>query len=234
MIIHTMKHVGYTSAGVAIVHKQLLVLGVVVGAELDDVAMANPADQLHLLLEVAAPGADLLAEPLDDGRGGVLQHGPVRRPERALAEDLGGGAEQVLQVERQRRAIQEDHPVALPGLADDDLGLRRLPPLLLPPFPTPVPPPAPPVSSSSSRPSLLQNARSSTAATANARTQPPTATTRMAASLSLTRRLRATAAVGGAAAGGRVRSLPANAASAKRRRDGGTGPSRRLLERLRN
>jgi hypothetical protein len=56
--------------------------------------MANPADQLHLLLEVAAPGADLLAEPLDDDRGGVLQHGPVRCPERALAEDLGGGAEQ--------------------------------------------------------------------------------------------------------------------------------------------
>jgi hypothetical protein len=38
--------------------------------------------------------------------------------------------EQVLQVECQHRAIKEDHPVALPGL-----GLRRLPPLLLPALP---------------------------------------------------------------------------------------------------
>jgi len=126
-----MEHVGYTSPAVIIVHKQLLVLGVVVCAELDDVVMSNPANQLHLLLKVTAAGVHLL-EPLDDDRGGVLQHGPVRRPEGALAKDLGGGAEQVLQVERQRRALEEDHPVAVPGLANDGLGLGRLPPLLIP------------------------------------------------------------------------------------------------------
>jgi len=30
------------------------------------------------------------------------------------------------------RALKEDHPVAVPGLANDSLGVRRLPPLLLP------------------------------------------------------------------------------------------------------
>jgi hypothetical protein len=128
---HTVKHVGYASAGVVIIDEQLLVLGVVVGAEVDDIAVANPADELHLLLEVAAASADLL-EPLDDDGGGVLEHRAVRRPERALAEHLGGGAEQVLQVERQRRALEEHHAVAVPGLADDGLGLGRLPALLLP------------------------------------------------------------------------------------------------------
>uniref|UniRef100_A0A0A9D9B1 Uncharacterized protein n=1 Tax=Arundo donax TaxID=35708 RepID=A0A0A9D9B1_ARUDO len=96
--------------------------------------MANPADQLHLLLELAAPGADLL-EPLHDHSRRVLQHRPVRRPERTLAKNLGRGAEQVLQIKRQRRTLKEHHPVAVAGLAYHGLGLRRLPPLLIPALP---------------------------------------------------------------------------------------------------
>uniref|UniRef100_A0A0A9DX72 Uncharacterized protein n=1 Tax=Arundo donax TaxID=35708 RepID=A0A0A9DX72_ARUDO len=93
--------------------------------------------------------------------------------------------------------------------------------------------------------SLLQNAMRSTATTANTRTHPPTAMARMAASLSRTRLFAvAPPAAGGASEGGgstggntgagRVTLFPANAASANRSKEVGTGPSKWLLERLRN
>jgi hypothetical protein len=93
---------------------------------------------------------------------------------------------------------------------------------------------------------LLQKARSSSTATANPMTHPPTATARMAASLSLAcltepsppprnvrcgevRRQR-----DGGAGAGRARLLPTKAVSVNRRRDADTVSSRHLLERLRN
>jgi hypothetical protein len=41
---HTMEHVGHASPAVVILHEQLLILGVVVGAELDDVVVTDPPE----------------------------------------------------------------------------------------------------------------------------------------------------------------------------------------------
>ena len=128
--------------GEVVVDEQLLVGGVVVGAEAGDIGVARAADGSSLSLERAAsaPAAGAvavavvgLAEAADGDGGAAAGDDPVHDAAAALPDDVRGGPEQLLQLHPEPVVHRDEHLPLLPSAAAPVLaaGERDRPALVL-------------------------------------------------------------------------------------------------------
>ncbi|KAG6546623.1 hypothetical protein Mapa_011812 [Marchantia paleacea] len=105
----TVEHGEEVAVRHIVVDEQLLLLGVIVSSERDEVWVLELAKQLHVIFEVASAGfGSQVAEALDGDDHAAFQHGLVSRAEAALAQHLGGRAQQVLELEALLRVVEEN------------------------------------------------------------------------------------------------------------------------------
>lgn len=114
----TVKHGGKAAHGHELVHHKLLVLAEVIGLQGHDIWVVDPADGRDLVPELAFGQRGLL-EALHRHDRPRLDRGLVRGPVRALAKNLGGRAEQVLEVVGPGNPTEEEELLPPHGCGGD-------------------------------------------------------------------------------------------------------------------